>query len=238
MTFKERLACAAAQCRMEFSEAQLAAFDCYCQRLLEWNEKMNLTAITDPQEIAVKHMIDSLLCFDPQVFPGGASVIDVGTGAGFPGLPLRLWQEDCKLTLLDSLQKRVRFLQCVVDELRLRNVICLHGRAEEYGRDPAFRQQYDVAVSRAVARLRVLVEYCLPFVRVGGYFVALKGAKYAEEIEEAAPALAVLGGVLEDVRPQALPGTDDARAILYVRKCKDTPVLYPRKAGMPEKKPL
>ena len=153
-------------------------------------------------------------------------------------MPLKIWESSLKVTLLDSLQKRVRFLEAVADALHLNGVVCLHGRAEECGRDKRLRQRFDVAVSRAVARLAVLAEYCLPFVRPGGYFVALKGAKYREELEAAAPALSVLGGKLERVKTVVLPQLEETRALLYIRKVKDTPAAYPRKAGMPEKKPL
>lgn len=238
MEFRECFIQAAAHCKMELSEEQIAKFDSYQACLLAWNQKMNLTAITDPKEIAVKHMIDSLLCFDAQYFPADGSVIDIGTGAGFPGLPLKISKPALRLTLLDSLQKRVRFLQCVVDTLQLRQVECRHGRAETCARERAMRQRFDVAVSRAVARLAVLAEYCLPFVRVGGAFVALKGARYAEEVEEAASAIRLLGGEIETLRPVALPAMEDTRAVVYIRKKRDTPLLYPRKAGVPEKKPL
>lgn len=223
---------------IDLSGAQVEAFALYAAQLLEWNRKMNLTAITEPEEVAVKHMLDSLLCFRAEVFPEGCSVIDVGTGAGFPGLPLKIWKSALQVTLLDSLQKRVRFLQEVSDALRLEDVVCLHGRAEEYGRDKRFRQRFDVAVSRAVARLSVLAEYCLPFVKPGGCFVALKGAKYREELEAAGAALSVLGGKLERVKTVVLPQVEETRALLYIRKVKDTPGAYPRKAGAPEKKPL
>lgn len=236
--FNEALTEAANQLHIPLTEKQREDFDLYHRLLLEWNEKMNLTAITDPAEIAVKHMIDSLSCCDGTVFKRGARIIDVGTGAGFPGLPLKIWREDIRLTLLDSLNKRVSFLKAVVEELKLKNVENVHGRAEDAGKNGLYREQYDVAVSRAVARLNILCELCLPFVCVGGYFVALKGAKYREEAEGSARALQLLGGKIEKIKLVKLPGLDDARAVIYIKKIKNTGKLYPRKAGTPEKSPL
>ena len=162
----------------------------------------------------------------------------MGTGAGFPGLPLKIFAPDIRLTLMDSLGKRVRFLETVVSELGLTDVACIHARAEEAARDRAYREHYDIAVSRAVARLPVLLEYTLPFVRQGGTLLALKGRQYQEEVDEAARALKLLGGTLRDVRPVHLPGLDDVRAVIIVRKERPTPRAYPRKAGTPAKKPL
>lgn len=175
MEFRDYLQEAAEAYGLCLTERMVEQFTLYYELLLEWNEKINLTAITEPKEVAIKHMIDSLSCLDEKVFPDGASVIDVGTGAGFPGIPLKIFRPDLKLTLLDSLNKRIKFLQEVVDRLELSEVQCIHARAEEGARNKALREKFDVAVSRAVARLQVLAEYCIPFVRVGGYFVALKG---------------------------------------------------------------
>jgi 16S rRNA (guanine527-N7)-methyltransferase len=238
MTFAAEFAAAAAAYGLTLSAPQQAAFAKYNDLLLAWNEKVNLTAITEPREVAVKHMIDSLSCHDPAVFPQGAAVIDVGTGAGFPGLPLKILRPDIKLTLLDSLNKRLLFLQEVVAALGLEGVTLVHSRAEEAGRLPEYRERYQVATSRAVARLNVLAELCLPFVRVGGRFVALKGAQYQEELAEAERALKVLGGRLGEVRPVRLPELDDSRAVIYVEKREITPAAYPRRPGLPEKKPL
>lgn len=223
---------------LTLTEAQTAAFTRYFELLVEWNEKINLTAITAPQEVAVKHMIDSLSCLDPAVFTPGASVIDVGTGAGFPGLPLRIVREDLKLTLLDSLNKRILFLQEVAGQVGLENVAFVHSRAEDGGRNPILREQFQIATARAVARLPLLCEYCLPFVKVGGYFVALKGAQYEEETAEGKRAIELLGGVIRRVQPVKLPGLEDVRAVIYIEKVKPTPKAYPRRPGLPEKKPL
>lgn len=238
MTFAAAFATAAAAFGLSLSASQQASFAKYNELLLTWNEKVNLTAITQPQEVAVKHMIDSLSCHDPAVFPQGAAVIDVGTGAGFPGLPLKIIRPDIELTLLDSLNKRLLFLQEVVSALGLTGVTLVHARAEEAGRLPAHRERYQVATSRAVARLNVLAELCLPFVVVGGSFVALKGAQYQEELAEADRALKLLGGKVAEVRPVYLPGLADSRAVIYVAKQAKMPPAYPRRPGLPEKKPL
>ena len=229
---------AAAAYRLVLSEQQYAQFARYYELLVSWNEKMNLTAITAPQEVAVKHMIDSLTAYRPELFPAGVRVIDVGTGAGFPGLPLKLFCPQMELVLMDSLQKRVTFLETVVQELGLTGVQCVHARAEEGARNKLYREQFDVAVSRAVARLPILCEYCLPFVKKGGYFLALKGAQYATEATEAARAIKLLGGEAPALRQVQLPGLTDSRAIIEVHKTRPTPRTYPRKAGTPSKQPL
>jgi len=236
--FRQSLIRAAEEYGIELAETQTAAFETYYKLLIEWNEKINLTAITDPQEVAVKHMIDSLTCLDPVYFPKDCSVIDVGTGAGFPGIPIRLLRPDVKLTLLDSLQKRLKFLQEVVDKVGIEKVSLIHSRAEDAGHSKGLREKYQVAVSRAVARLNVLCEYCLPLVAVGGYFIALKGAQFQNEVEDAKEAIKVLGGEITDVRNVKLPGLEDVRAIIYIKKVKQTPGQFPRKAGLPEKNPL
>lgn len=238
MTFRAALAQAAAAYGLNFSLDQHAGFEQYYNLLIEWNEKINLTAITEPDEVAVKHMIDSLTCLDSAYFPSGCTVIDVGTGAGFPGLPLKIFRPDIKLILLDSLNKRLNFLQEVVDKLNLTEVKLIHSRAEDGGRATALREKHQVAVSRAVARLNVLCEYCLPFVQVGGSFVALKGAKFAEEVTEAKKAVKILGGEIAAVKEVKLPGLEDARAVIYINKIGPTPSQYPRRSGLPEKKPL
>ena len=238
MSFKEFLDQVMKEYGITLSEAQLAAFTAYYELLIEWNEKMNLTAITQPEEVAVKHMVDSLSCHDESVFKKGCKVIDVGTGAGFPGLPLKLLREDIELTLLDSLNKRLNFLQSVVEKNALDKVLLVHSRAEDGARKKELRERFDVAVSRAVARLNVLCELCLPYVKPGGYFVALKGAQYEQEAAEAQNALKTLGAELESIRKISLPGLEDVRAVLYIKKIKATPSMYPRRPGALEKKPL
>lgn len=236
--FETHLKEAAAACGLNLSEEQVAQFNRYYELLVDWNTRMNLTAITEPKDVAVKHIIDSLTAYDPALMKPGATLIDVGTGAGFPGLPLKIFAPELKLTLVDSLAKRVNFLETVAGELGLKGVRCIHGRAEDLARDKKHRERYDVACARAVARLNVLAEYLMPFVRPGGTLLALKGRSYQEEADEAEKALKILGGGLVEIRPVKLPGLDDARAILTVKKKKPTPKAYPRKAGTPAKKPL
>lgn len=236
--FRDYLASAAHQYGLALSDNQLAAFSRYYELLLDWNSRLNLTAITEPKEVAVKHIIDSLSCYDEVYFPQACRVIDVGTGAGFPGLPLKIYRPDISLVLLDSLNKRLTFLQAVVQELGLGSVTTVHARAEEGGRRPDLRDSFHVVTSRAVARLSVLAELCLPFVKPGGVFVALKGAQFAEEADEAQTAIRLLGGRVADIRQVQLPGLDDKRAVIYIAKEKSTPPAYPRKPGTPDKKPL
>lgn len=238
MIFSEILTAVADEYGLQLTEEQVGAFNSYFEMLVEWNEKINLTAITDPQEVAVKHMIDSLSCYDQAVFTNGARIIDVGTGAGFPGLPLKIFRPDLKLTLFDSLNKRILFLKAVADQLGITDIQFVHSRAEDGGKSKQLREQYDIAVSRAVARLNVLCEWCLPFVAVGGFFIALKGYRYSEEINEAKGALELLGGEIVKVEKIKLPGLDDIRAVIYIKKVKKTPFTYPRRPGVAEKNPL
>ena len=219
------------------SQHQLQQFGIYYDRLTETNKVMNLTSLTSPLDVAVKHFIDSLLCYDAALLKG-KKVIDVGTGAGFPGLPLKIFDPSLQLILLDSLAKRLNFLQQVAEALQLPGIRFEHMRAEDAGSGSKLRGKSDVAVSRAVARLSVLAEYCIPLVKKGGYVIALKGSKYKEEIEEAEKAVSLLGGKVMSVKEVSLPGLDDGRAIIVIKKIKDTPAAYPRKAGMPGKKPL
>ena len=238
MEFRDEVKKAAEDFGTPLDDIQTDQLALYYSLLLEWNNKMNLTAITEPHEVAVKHIVDSLSAFDGALFRDGARAIDVGTGAGFPGLVLKIYFPSMELVLLDSLQKRVKFLETVVSALDLKGVSCVHGRAEEAGRQKEYREKFDIAFSRAVARLSVLAEYTLPFVRVGGSLLALKGARYAEEMEEAETAAKLLGGGAPTARPVKLPGFDDGRAIVRIEKKKPTPKAYPRKSGTPEKKPL
>lgn len=238
MEFRDEVQKAASDFGTPLDATQTDQLSAYDSLLLEWNNKMNLTAITDPREVAVKHIVDSLSAFDPSLFKDGIRAIDVGTGAGFPGLVLKIYFPSMELVLLDSLQKRVKFLEAVVSALGLTGVACVHGRAEEAARQKEYRERFDLAFSRAVARLSVLAEYTLPFVRVGGSLLALKGAKYAEEMAEAKTAAKILGGSAPTSKTVKLPGLDDGRAIVRIDKIKPTPKAYPRKSGTPEKKPL
>lgn len=236
MTFAEILAARGNEAGFFFTDKQLQQFTRYFELLTETNKVMNLTAITDPEEVAVKHMIDSLLAFEPDM--KNSALADVGTGAGFPGVPLKIYCPDLKVTLIDSLGKRLKFLETVITELQLENIECFHLRAEDAGRSRQHREQYDFVTARAVARLSVLAEYCLPLVKKGGKFIALKGSKYADEIEEGRQAVKILGGRLESADPVKLPGLDDGRAVIIISKIKASPAQYPRKAGTPEKQPL
>lgn len=236
MTFAEILAARGAEAQLSFTEEQLAQFTRYYELLVETNKVMNLTAITEPEEVAVKHMVDSLLAYEDGM--QGKTLVDVGTGAGFPGVPLKIYCPSLKVTLVDSLGKRLRFLQQVIDELGLKGIRCEHLRAEDAGRSKKHREQYDYVTARAVARLSVLSEYCLPLAKKGGQFIALKGSRFAEEIEEGEAAVKILGGKIISAEPVKLPGLDDGRAIVKIAKIKATPAQYPRKAGTPEKQPL
>ncbi len=237
MSFQATLQQAADQAGYPLTESQLAQFTQYATQLLETNKSLNLTAITDPDEVALKHMVDSLLVYNPEHFHN-KTVVDVGTGAGFPGLPLKLYDPTMRLTLIDALQKRLHFLEGVVTSLELEQVRLLHARAEDAGRDPKLREVFDTAVSRAVAALPVLCEYCLPLVRVGGVCYALKGSKGPEEVEAARHAVQVLGGKITDVRTVSLPGLGDPRTLITITKIRPTPKPYPRKAGTAAKRPL
>lgn len=234
--FRSELQKAAEAFGIALTAEQADRFCIFAERLIETNKVMNLTAITEPADIAVKHMIDSLSCYNEAWFPKGASVLDLGTGAGFPGLPLLIYRPDLKVTFFDSLQKRLTFLQGVTNELGL-NASFLHGRAEEMAHKDAYRERFDVVASRAVARLQILAEWALPYVAPEGVFISLKGAQYEEELAEAEHALAVLGGTAT-VRPIHLPGLDDKRAVIYIKKIKKSPSKYPRKPKMAAKNPL
>ena len=236
--FTTELRAAAEAASLSLSEEQILKFTRYDSLLVDWNERMNLTAITEPRDVAVKHMVDSLTAYDAALFSGAPTVIDVGTGAGFPGIPLKIFDPSIRLTLMDSLAKRLAFLEAVVEDLGLTGVTCVHARAEDAAHEPQRRERYDIAVSRAVARLPVLLEYTLPFVKKGGHLIALKGRTAEEEATDAKRALKLLGGRLETIRPVTLPGLSDKRAVLTITKIAPTPKAYPRKAGTPAKKPL
>ena len=236
--FEEILAARAAEAGIPLTAEQIGQFSVYHEMLLDWNTRMNLTALTAPEDVAVKHIIDSLTAYDAALFDGARTLIDVGTGAGLPGIPLAVYAPHLTVTLLDSLNKRVRFLTEVTAAMGLPNVRCIHARAEEAARTAEHRAAYDIVVSRAVARLPVLLEYTLPFVRVGGTLLALKGRAYAEEQKEARRAAEVLGGGRITARPVHLPGLDDVRAILTVTKERQTPAAYPRGGGAPTRRPL
>ena len=236
--FREILSKSAADFGLQLTAAQLEQFEIFYRMVIDWNEKINLTAITDEKEFAVKHIIDSLSLWDEKILSGTKKIIDVGTGAGFPGLPLKIFQPNLEIVLLDSLSKRVEFLKKTVAALELKNVTCLHGRAEDFARQKNFREQFDFATTRAVARLNIIAEYCLPFVKVGGIFIALKGKKFLEEISEAESAVKILGGGKITFAEKILPDLPDKRAVIRIEKIKATQKKFPRKAGTPTKNPL
>ena len=204
--------------------------------LVEWNEKMNLTAIIEPNEVILKHFIDSLT-INKYVEPN-KSLVDIGTGAGFPGVPLGLVRADSEILLVDSLNKRINFLEFICNSLELDNIKCKHARVEEFAHNIEYRSKFDYATSRAVAPLNVLLEYMLPLVKINGLCVCMKGSNSIEEIEESKKALEILGGKIERVDEFNLPGTDIRRTIIVIRKIKDTPKKYPRKPGTPSKEPI
>jgi len=236
--FQEILRDAAQKFGVNFTERQLAQFEIFYNLIVDWNTKINLTAITDAKDFAVKHVIDSLTVWDEEKFSNAKNLCDVGTGAGFPAIPLKIFKPNLEVTLIDSLNKRVEFLKKVVAELQLKNVTCLHGRAEDFAREKNLREKFDLVTARAVARLNVLAEYCLPFVKVGGKFAALKGKIFREEIAESENAIKILGGENINVAEKILPDLPDVRAVIYVDKKKSTPKKFPRKAGTPAKNPL
>lgn len=217
------------------SEAQAEQFTKYAELLVDWNQRINLTAITEPDEIEEKHFLDSCLPFADVDIPRSASVADIGTGAGFPGIPLKILRPDIDLTLVDSLQKRITFLDTVCAAIGV-SAKTIHGRAEELGRLD-LRESFDIATARAVARLSVLSEYCLPFVKVGGVFVALKGRDCAEEIRLAYTAIKTMGGEIAKTIEYSLP-SGDGRTAVIIKKIKPTPPAYPRTKAKMEKKPL
>lgn len=224
---------------MTLSDIQIEQLDKYYELLVEWNSFMNLTGITDYEEVMLKHYLDSLVLKLPINGENKhIKLIDVGTGAGFPGLPLKIAYPEAEVVLFDSLNKRIKFLDEVINTLGLKNVTTIHGRAEDGGRNPKLREQFDVSVSRAVADLAVLSEYNLPFVKVGGYFVAYKSKDVDAEVEKSRKAISILGGEVEKVDKFTLPETDIERALVYIKKVKNTGKKYPRKAGVPGKEPL
>ena len=220
------------------SPKQIEQFLIYYEMLAEWNQVMNLTAITEYEEVMKKHFVDSLSLVKAYNMAGNKKLIDVGTGAGFPGIPLKIVYPDINVTLLDSLQKRVGFLNAVIEKLEISGIEAVHGRAEDLARDKRRREQYDLSVSRAVANLTTLSEYCLPFVKVGGCFISYKSEKAEEEVTLAGHAISLLGGSIEKQVPLQLPSSDLYRNLIVIKKQTATPGKYPRKAGLPAKEPL
>ena len=234
--FKEKMQEKSKILGFDFSVEQISKFYKYMNMLIEWNEKINLTAIIEPNEIILKHFIDSLTIYKD--IPNKSSVVDVGTGAGFPGIPLAIMNESLKVTLVDSLNKRLIFLQEVINELNLKNVELVHARAEEFGQNKKYREKFDISTSRAVANLSTLSEYLIPLVKENGKIICMKASEAEEEIEQAKKAINVLGGTIKNVETFDLPQSDIGRTIITVEKIKKTPAKYPRKAGTPSKEPI
>lgn len=231
-----------AQCAahgLVLNDQQIAQFERYFQLLVEWNEKMNLTAITQREEVYLKHFYDCLMALWNMPLDNYAlQLCDVGAGAGFPSIPLKIAHPELQVTIVDSLQKRLTFIEHLAEELGLEGVSCVHGRAEDVGQNPAYRGQFDIVTARAVASLNVLAEYCLPLVKIGGQFLALKAQKSDQELEEARAAISILGAKLIKVTEDQLPVEAADRRYILIQKTKETPNKYPRKAGKPAKNPI
>lgn len=223
---------------IKLTDEQISKFILYKELLLEWNQKINITAIEDEEEIDIKHFLDSLTIFKTALFKKGVKVIDIGTGGGFPGLPLKIVDNNIDLVLLDSLKKRINFLDEVIKNLELDNVNTIHGRAEDYGQDKLYREKFDIAISRAVASLDILCEYCLPFVKVGGYFISMKGKEVQDELDEAKKAVSILGGEVVEKLLVEVPNSNIVHSLIIFKKVSETPTKYPRQAGKPKKNPL
>lgn len=221
---------------IELTDSQLNAFETYYDMLIDRNKVMNLTAITEFDEVMDKHFLDSVYLFRSIKLEADYKLIDIGTGAGFPGIPLKIVFPELKITLLDSLNKRVEFLNDLIEELNLNNIEAIHGRAEDIARDKAYRASYDIAVSRAVANLSTLSEYCLPFVKIGGKFVSYKSGDCADEVDNAKAAIHLLGGKINKI--DEFSYSNNSRSFIVIDKVMNTSNKYPRKAGLPSKKPL
>lgn len=234
--FKDTMRFYLKELNIDLSEDQLEQFYYYMNILIEWNKVMNLTAITESKEIIIKHFVDSLTVLNK--IDKKATIIDVGTGAGFPGIPIKIACPSVKVVLLDSLNKRINFLNEVINKLKLENIKTFHGRAEDYGKDKNYREKYDIAIARAVAPLNILLEYLMPFVKVNGKCICMKGIKAEEEIESSKRGVRLLGGDKIIIDDFSIPNTDIERSIITIEKKKYTDRKYPRKAGTPSKEPL
>lgn len=227
MNITEKLVEDAKNIGIELKLFHVKQFEEFKKLLLEWNEKINLTAITEGSDIISKHFIDSLTCM--KYIKSNDKIIDVGTGAGFPGVPIKIVSRETKITLLDSLNKRLVYLNDVIEKLELSGIETIHSRAEELGNNKDYREKYDIAVARAVANLKVLSEYCIPFVRVGGKFICMKGSEYETELSEAKAQIEALGGKVTNVEEIVLPNTDIKHTIIIIEKIKSTPKNFPRR---------
>lgn len=234
--FEQELINKANEIDIKLNEEQINKFYIYMNLLLEWNEKINLTAITDYKDIILKHFVDSLTI--SKYIEEDKSIIDVGTGAGFPGVPLKIIREDIKVTLLDSLNKRINFLNEVIEKLELENINTVHARVEEFARNKEYRESFDIATSRAVANLTTLSEYLLPLVKQGGIAICMKGTEINNEVDDSKNAIKILGGKIKTINCFDLANTENKRSIIIISKIKNTPIKYPRKPGTPAKEPL
>ena len=233
--FKDKLIKFSEKIGVNLSDIQAEKYYEYMCLLLEWNEKINLTAITEENDIIIKHFIDSMTAL--KYIEENKTIVDVGTGAGFPGIPLSI-SKGSKITLVDSLNKRINFLNEVIEKLKLENIKAIHSRAEDFGQNKLYREKYDIAISRAVANLSTLSEYLLPHVKIGGICICMKGQEIEDEVQNAKNAIKELGGQIEKIDEFYLPDTDYKRNIIIIKKIKETPKKYPRKSGLPAKQPL
>ncbi|MBB6629913.1 16S rRNA (guanine(527)-N(7))-methyltransferase RsmG [Clostridium algidicarnis] len=238
MEFYDLMKTASDDVSLDFNEEKFNKFMNYKDILKEWNNKINLTAIIEDDDIVKKHFIDCIKAFKFKGFKEAKSIIDVGTGAGFPGIPIGIMKEDCNIVLLDSLNKRVKFLDEVIEKLYLNNFSTIHGRGEELSRSEKYREKFDIATSRAVANMCTLSELCLPYVKLGGYFVALKGPSIEEELNGAKRAIAILGGKVQEIIPVNIENSDLNHNLVIIKKVSLTPSIYPRNSGIMSKKPL
>ncbi len=223
---------------IDITKDKLEKLKRYKELVLEWNQKFNLTAITEDEEFDIKHFYDCLLPLKESEIKDAKSVIDIGTGAGFPGIPLAIMMPDTNFMLLDSLKKRIGFLEFIIEDLGLKKVNAIHARAEELGREEKYREKYDICISRAVASLNTLSEYCIPFVKVGGHFISMKGSSGMDEVKEAKNAIDILGAKLKAAKEYELIDGDHKRFLVIIEKLKNTPKKYPRAGGKPKSKPL
>ncbi|WP_333887433.1 16S rRNA (guanine(527)-N(7))-methyltransferase RsmG [Clostridium sp.] len=238
MNYFEMLSLACSDVKVNFDNEKYDKFIEYMNMIKLWNEKVNLTAITEDDVIIKKHFIDCIKIFKYESLRSKCSIIDVGTGAGFPGIPMNIINNGNKIVLLDSLNKRVNFLNEVINKLNLKNITAVHGRAEDFGQDVNYRERFDFSISRAVANLTSLSEYCLPFLKLNGKFIAMKGPAVTDEINDSRNAIAVLGGSLEKIIEVNIEDSDLKHNLVIIEKIKHTPKQYPRKAGMATKKPI
>jgi 16S rRNA (guanine527-N7)-methyltransferase len=223
---------------ISLDEIKVMKFEEFMNYMILWNDRVRLTSIIEEDEVIDKHFVDSLSVLKTNLFDGNKKVLDLGTGGGFPGIPLKFYNEKINLTMLDSRLKKIEYLENVIEKFNLKNTIAIHGRAEDYGKMEEYREKFDIVVSRAVAELATLAEFCLPFTAVNGYFIAMKGLEIENELNDAEKAINVLGGEIQDVIKFVLPETDINRSIIIIKKIEKTPEIYPRSSGKPKKKPI